>query len=215
MRSMRSDGNTSRPGSPPGQPTSELPGRLVDAATSLFAQRGFENTSVQDVCDAVGVTKGAMYYYFKSKDELLYEIYGRMLRLQMEHLVAVADSDLPLLERVRQIFSEVVVTSIAHMHQAVIFWRSLHQLNPEMQATVRNERRRYHQRFHALLVEGVDSGQIRTDISPDVIIDFFFGSVHHLSMWFKETGPLTSEEVGDQFAELMLSGIVVHPPQRA
>jgi AcrR family transcriptional regulator len=186
----------------------DLPKRLVDVATELFAARGFENTSVQDVCNAAGVTKGALYYYFSSKDELLYEIYGRMLRLQMDHLNEYAEADLPVIERVRLIAADVVVTSIAQMHHTVIFWRSLHQLTPEMQATVRKERRRYHERFRDLLLEGQRAGVFRDDISANVVIDFFFGSVHHLGFWFRRDGPLSSEQVGEQFAELLLSSLV-------
>lgn len=178
-------------------------------ATKLFAVNGFERTSVQDVCDAAQVTKGALYYYFSSKDELLYEIYGRMLRLQMAHLEEFAQADAPVLERIRLIASDVIVTSIADMHHTVIFWRSLHQLTPEMQSTVRHERRRYHERFRELVVEGQKEGVIRTDIDPNVMIDYFYGSVHHLSVWYRKDGPLTPSAVGNQFAELFLSSISV------
>ena len=63
-----------------------VPERLVQVASRLFADRGFEGTSVQEIVEAASVTKGAMYHYFGSKDDLLYEIYGRVLRMQMEQL---------------------------------------------------------------------------------------------------------------------------------
>lgn len=187
----------------------DLRNRLVDVATELFAVKGFEGTSVQDVCDAAQVTKGALYYYFSSKDELLYDIYGRLLRLQMAHLEEFAEVDLPVLERIRLIVVDVIVTSIAQMDQAVIFWRSLHQLRPEMQATVRQERRRYHERFRDVLLEGQKAGLVRSDIDVNVMIDYFYGSAHHLSSWYRKDGALTPAEVGDQFGELFLSSISV------
>ena len=61
------------PGDPP------LPDRLLAVATRMFAEKGFGNTSVQEIVEAAGVTKGAMYHYFGSKDDLLYEIYHRLL----------------------------------------------------------------------------------------------------------------------------------------
>ena len=48
-----------------------VPERLLRHAIILFAQRGFDATSVQDIVDAANVTKGAFYYYFTSKDDLL------------------------------------------------------------------------------------------------------------------------------------------------
>ena len=48
--------------------------RIIAAAVTLFAERGFDATAVQQIVDRAEVTKGALYHYFDSKDELLYEI---------------------------------------------------------------------------------------------------------------------------------------------
>ena len=56
--------------------------QVAQAAVELFAEKGYANTSVQEVVERAGVTKGAMYHYFGSKDDLLYEIYARVLREQ-------------------------------------------------------------------------------------------------------------------------------------
>ena len=57
----RADGKAARPA---------VKERLLNVATRLFARHGFESTSVQDIVDAAGVTKGAMYHYYGSKDDL-------------------------------------------------------------------------------------------------------------------------------------------------
>ncbi len=64
--------------------------RLLNVATRLFARHGFEGTSVQDIVDAAGVTKGAMYHYYGSKDDLLYEVYHQVLTMQTSHLDEIA-----------------------------------------------------------------------------------------------------------------------------
>ncbi len=63
-----------------------VPQRLLAVATRLFAERGYDRTSVQEIVEAAGVTKGALYHYFGSKDDLLHEVYARMLRLQQQRL---------------------------------------------------------------------------------------------------------------------------------
>ncbi|MEV0504412.1 helix-turn-helix domain-containing protein, partial [Streptomyces spectabilis] len=73
-----------------------VPQRLLAAATRLFADRGYDRTSVQEIVEAAGVTKGALYHYFGSKDDLLHEVYARMLRVQQERLDAFADADAPV-----------------------------------------------------------------------------------------------------------------------
>ncbi len=184
-----------------------VPQRLLAAATRLFADQGYEGTSVQEIVEAAGVTKGALYHYFGSKDDLLHEIYGRLLRLQQIRLDAVADAAGPVETRLRDAAADVVVTTIDNLDDAMIFFRSMHQLSPEKQKQVRAERRRYHERFRALVEEGQRLG-VFTDRTPaDLVVDYHFGSVHHLSSWYRPDGPLSPQQVADHLAGLLLRAL--------
>ncbi len=185
-----------------------VPQRLLKVARTLFAEKGFEGTSVQDVVVAAGVTKGAMYHYFSSKDDLLYEIYGRVLRMQMERLEKFVSQEGPVEERLDAAAADVVATTIENLESTTIFFRSLHQLSEEKQKEIRRERRRYHETFRAMVVEGQQSGVFRDDVSADLCVDFFFGSVHHLPMWWKPRGRLSGQEVGRSFADLFIAGLM-------
>jgi AcrR family transcriptional regulator len=184
-----------------------VPRRLLAEATRLFAERGYDRTSVQEIVEAAGVTKGALYHYFGSKDDLLHEVYGRVLRLQTERLDAIAGTGAPVEERLREAAADVVVTSIANLDDTKIFFRSMHQLSPEKQKAVRAERRRYHERFRALVEEGQHTGVFRPEPRPDLVVDYFFGSVHHLGTWYRADGPLGADEVAADFADLLLHSL--------
>jgi AcrR family transcriptional regulator len=181
--------------------------RLLHEATRLFAERGFEGTSVQQIVAAAGVTKGAMYHYFDSKDDLLFEIYARMLRMQMERLTLIADEAGPVAERLHAAAADVVETSAANLDDSKIFFRSMHLLAPETQRTVRAERRRYHVRFRDLVTEGQRMGVFRADVPAEIVVDYFFGSVHHLGSWYRPGGRLSGAQVGRQFADLLLTSL--------
>ena len=184
-----------------------VPERLVEVALRLFADRGFEGTSVQDVVSAAGVTKGAMYHYFASKDDLLAEIYARVLREQMERLEAFVHADGPIQERVFGAAADVVVTTIEHLDSTTVFFRSLHQLSEPKQKEVRRQRRRYHDAFRGMVLEGQQSGTFRDDIAADLVVDYFFGSVHHLPMWWKAGRRFDAASVGETFAALLLGSL--------
>ncbi|GII62298.1 TetR family transcriptional regulator [Sphaerisporangium krabiense] len=182
-------------------------GRLLGAATRLFADRGFESTSVQEIVAAAGVTKGAMYHYFDSKDDLLREIYARVLRLQTERLDRFADAPGPVAGRVYDAAVDVVATTVENLDDSKIFFRSMHQLAPETRKAVRAERRRYHERFRDLVAEGQREGVFRADVPADLVVDFFFGSVHHLGSWYHADGALPGVAVGRHFADLLLASL--------
>ncbi|MFG2829383.1 TetR/AcrR family transcriptional regulator [Streptomyces sp. NPDC048434] len=181
--------------------------RLLATATRLFAEQGYDRTSVQEIVDAAGVTKGALYHYFGSKEDLLHEVYGRVLRLQQERLDQFAGAEEPVEKRLRDAAADVVVTTIANLDDTKIFFRSMHHLSPEKDKQVRAERRRYHEQFRALVEEGQRTGVFAADIPADLVVDYHFGSVHHLGTWYREDGPLSPQQVADHLADLLLRAL--------
>ncbi len=191
-----------------------IPERLTTVATRMFAVRGFEGTTVQELVEATGITKGGFYHYFSSKDDLLREIYSRLLAEQAARLETVAEGPGDAADRLRLVASDVVATTLADIEAVTVVARSMHLLAPDVQATVRADRRRYHDRFCDLILDGQQSGEFRPDVTPDLVADFFFGAVHYLPVWFHADGPLSAEEVGAHFAELLVSS-VRHPTMRS
>jgi AcrR family transcriptional regulator len=181
--------------------------RLLHVATRLFARHGFEGTSVQDIVDAAGVTKGAMYHYYGSKDDLLYEVYHQLLSMQISHLDEIAAGPGSAEQRLRAAAADVVSTSLDNLDDMIVFFRSLHMLPDDKQAKVRAERRRYHDKFKALVEEGVAAGTFRSDISPDIVVHYFLSVVNQLGAWYRPDGPLSPPRVGELFTELLIGGL--------
>jgi AcrR family transcriptional regulator len=188
-----------------------LPERLLAVATRLFAEKGFEATSVQEIVESAGVTKGAMYHYFASKDDLLYEIYHRLLMMQTRRLEQFADGKGSAAERLRDAAVDVIDTSFLHLDELTVFFRSMHLLTKEKRKTVRAERRHYHERFRALVEEGQAAGIFRGDVPADIVVQFFFGTVHQLSTWYHPNGPLATHEVSEHYVSLLLDGLQPRP----
>ena len=186
-----------------------VPERLIAAATELFAAKGFDRVAVQEVVDRAGVTKGAMYHYFGSKDDLLHEIYGSVLRMQTERLEKIASGDGPVAERLHAAASDVIVTSIENFDQAKVYFRSADHLAEDKRLEVRAERRRYHERFRALVEEGQSSGVFREDVPADVAVHHYFGAVHHLGTWYHVDGPLSARDIARHYADLLMGSLRV------
>jgi AcrR family transcriptional regulator len=181
--------------------------RLLRVATRLFARNGFEGTSVQDIVDAAGVTKGAMYHYYGSKDDLLYEVYHQLLTLQTTRLNDIAKGSGSAEERLRAAAIDVVESSLANLDDMIVFFRSLHMLPEDRQTQIRAERRAYHDQFKSLVEEGMAAGTFRTEVPADIVVHYYLSTVNQLGSWFRLDGPLTARQVGEQFTELLIGGL--------
>src|SRR6478735_3847508 len=109
---------------------------VTRAAVRLFAAQGYANTSVQQIVEAAGVTKGAMYHYFESKDALLFAIYERMLSLQKSHLDEITAHGGAIDDVLRAACIDVVETSIECLSEGTVFFRSQRMLTVPRQQEV-------------------------------------------------------------------------------
>ncbi|WP_166866435.1 MULTISPECIES: TetR/AcrR family transcriptional regulator [unclassified Salinibacterium] len=181
--------------------------QVASAAVALFAEKGYANTSVQEVVARAGVTKGAMYHYFRSKDDLLFGIYERMLQLQKDHLDEIVARGLPTDDTLRAACIDVMETSIDFLPEGTVFFRSVHMLAPERQREVTRRRREYNDTFAEIIKRGQAEGIYRTDIPIAVLVANFFSDVHYLSNWYSPSGAETKTQVAEQITDLFLKGI--------
>jgi AcrR family transcriptional regulator len=189
-----------------------IPEKLMRVSVDLFAEYGYAQTSVQQIVDAAGVTKGALYHYFKSKDDLLFDIYDRLLSMQREHLDAIVARGLDAQATIRLVCEDVIITSIEGLADGAVFFRSQHMLSEKRQREVKKRRREYNDAFETILENGRAAGVFRTDIPPAILIANFFSDVHYLAQWYSPGGPLTKQQVASELTDLYLAGLLATRP---
>jgi AcrR family transcriptional regulator len=181
--------------------------RLVLVATRLFAAQGYDATSVQQIVEAAGVTKGALYHHFTCKDDLLYEVYHHVLAEQTRRMEEIADGPGDAAQRLAAVVGDVIASSVANLDELIVFFRSMHLLPDAQQKTVRAERRRYHLRVRRLVEEGQRAGVLTTDVPADLAVHFVYGAIHQIGTWYSDSGPLTADEIAQHFERLVLAGL--------
>jgi len=196
---------------PPRSAEPEVRRRLVAAATRLFAERGYEASSVSDIVAAAGVTKGSLYHYFQAKDDLLVEIYNRVLARLLDRLDRLANGPGTPVDRLRAVAVDLVVSTLERLDESVVFARSMHLLAPATGTAVRARWRRYHERFRSLVEDGQGAGLLRTDVSADLAVRFFLGTVQQVSSWYRPDGAWNATQVGNGFAQLLIDGLLPLP----
>lgn len=177
---------------------------IVASAVDLFYHQGYAHTTLDQVAEAIHVTKPFIYSQFKSKSHLLAEICSRAIRFAHESLSrATAQQGTPT-ERLEAIARDFMLTVLNHQAHAVIYSREEKELTPEDRESINQLRRDFDRRLVALLQEGVDSGEF---VVEDVHLTALCigGIVGWAPVWYRSGGRLTREQASERAAALVLS----------
>jgi AcrR family transcriptional regulator len=184
--------------------------RILNCAVDLFAQQGYDATSVTQVIERAGLTKGGFYHHFASKDALLYEVYGDLITGQLERMDAILARRLPPAETLRALIFDLVESTAASAQRALVFWRELHRLGDENTAAYRAARRRYHDDVRKLIRTGQASGEFARVASADTITFTIFGVINELPLWYRPSGRKRPEQIAGELADFVLAGLEKH-----
>ncbi|HEX8093196.1 TetR/AcrR family transcriptional regulator [Jatrophihabitans sp.] len=181
--------------------------RIVAAAVSLFAERGFDATSVNEVVLRAGVAKGALYHHFASKDDLLYEVYRELVDRQVAGLAEILNRGLAPADTLRELIADLVVTTAARIGEAKVFFRESHRLGDVNQARVRGARRAIHDAVTDLVRSAQASGEFAAVASPEMVTFTVFGVINELPVWYRPDGPKQPAELAAELSSLILAAL--------
>lgn len=181
--------------------------RILAAAVDLFAEHGYDATSVSQVINRAGVAKGGFYHHFASKDDLLYAVYGDLIERQLDGMQRILGQRMPPAQTLRALIMDLVETTAGSVREALVFSRELSQLGNRRIVQMRSQRRRYQNAVIKLVDDAQQRGQFSPVASPETIAFTIFGVVNEMPRWYRPTGRMRPEQIGTEIADLVLAGL--------
>lgn len=178
--------------------------RIVAAAVELFYHQGYTRTTLEQVADAIQVTKPFIYSYFKSKSDLLAEICSRAVWISNDVINRAMTQQGTVTERLQAIARDFMETVLNHQAHAVIYSREEKELAPEDRAEINKMRRVFDHKLVALMEEGVASGEF---VVEDVHLTALaiVGIVGWSQVWYRPGGRLSRAEAARRVSTLVLA----------
>jgi AcrR family transcriptional regulator len=180
--------------------------QILSVAARLFAEQGYRATSLQDVADVFGMTRPAVYYYFPSKEELLYSImssaHDTTDATAERVFAATADPE----ERLSGLIRAEVLDAITRDVDgsiAMVQMEETRELETEHRREIRRRRRAYFDRHRALLDELKTAGKL-SDVDTTVATFGMLSIVSLVSRWYRPDGRLTAEQIADEVTKIAL-----------
>ncbi len=144
-------------------------GRIVDAAWSLFYEKGYEGTTIEEIVERSETSKGSFYHYFDSKDALLSSL-SYLFDAKYEQLMQDMDPEMNSFDKLMYLNHELFLMIENSVPMDLLAQMYSSQLITYGDRHLLNQSRTYYRVLHRIVIEGQNRGQLRTDVSVNEII---------------------------------------------
>jgi len=186
---------------------------ILRTAARLFQQRGYDATSMNDVANALKLSKGGLYHHFQSKDEILFEIMNHAMEITEERVLApvrnIADPE----ERLRALIRlhiEVVLSPADR--EITVMLHENHPLPPGLRKRINARKKEYIHFVESLMAEVQEKArrtrQGGSGVSPRAAAFALLGMINWIYQWYKPEGELQANHLIPQFTSLVFGGIL-------
>jgi TetR/AcrR family fatty acid metabolism transcriptional regulator len=169
--------------------------QILDAAVRVFARQGFHSTRVSDIADEAGVAYGLVYHYFKSKDEVLNELFSERWSLLLAAIEETEGNGASPRERLDTV-AAFIVDSYRHDPELmkVIIVEVTRAAN-SFGRTHLEEIRNAYEAIARIVEEGQAQGAFRDDVDPVFASMYFYGAIEQLlSGWIFDLVPASTDD---------------------
>lgn len=179
---------------------------MFETAAQVFLENGFTGATVQEVADRMGMLKGSLYYYIKSKDELFYRIISDLYE-QMAPSLKLDRAEGDAVERLRTFVRQHLELIVANRAKFAIFYADFRFLSGAQKRRVLGWRAKYEAVFASLVSQAIDAGDIDRSLDVALFSRSWLGLLNSLYLWYREEGGSTPGELADTYVTWMLDGV--------
>ena len=180
--------------------------QIVEQALRLFSQMGYHGTSLQDLADELGITRPAFYYYFRSKDDLLWRLIGKLGDHLLEEARPLVDEPLSPEEKLRRLIAAHARTILGNPDAFKIYFTERHLVGRRRDGQLRRGERQYIKLYEDVIAEAQKQGVFRSG-DPHLLALVVTGIANSALRWFQPNRPLSADEASEFLADMAVHAV--------
>lgn len=193
----------------------EKRGQIMMAAIRLFAQKGFEKTTISDIAAEAEIGKGTVYEYFKNKEEMIHQSFHFFLQQTEIDFQNILLEKIPAVEKLKQIlmaFGNVInAETESFVTMMFNFWGEAMRFQNTKNIIFTEMKKFYHSYrriFADIIIEGMQDGSIRKSINPESVAIIIIGMLDGVMVqWLMDRDLINYEEILNTLISIILRGI--------
>jgi AcrR family transcriptional regulator len=180
--------------------------RLLEAAVTLFAERGFERASMRELASRSGMSLAGLYHHFTSKEQLLYALQVDAFQRLFDSLRDFAGDAAPEV-RLDSLIRNHLEFFTAHITEMKVLSHELETLEGEAGRKIVAMRAEYYRLFRDVVAELL-AAEGRSDLDSRVTTMAIFGMINWIYRWYGSVPGMKAEELAQQMSSIVLHGIL-------
>jgi len=178
---------------------------ILKSASAAFRRFGYHGATVEQIAAALQMNKGNLYYYFRSKEEILFACHEYSHDRLQELMDQTCRGTAPPEAKLRRLIHAAVHVILDELHGTALLV-DLEALTPAHRRAVITRRDKFDHGMRMILEEGIATGAFKTT-NPKLIGFAMLGAVNWIAKWFNPNGPSTSDEIATRFADYLIDGL--------
>ncbi len=179
--------------------------KILENAARLFARKGYEKVSLEEIAAGLKLNKTSLYYYFKSKDEMFFQIQMQAIEQANTALEQVLESEAGPEEKLREAVKNHVRIVTRDYITGTFRQRELGLPN-KLMARVIAARDRFEKNFQKIILEGVEKGVFQRRYWKLAVLSIL-GTLNAIPRWYSPKGEFSAEEIGEALTDFILKGL--------
>ena len=188
-------------------PTDERLEEIYRTAAQIILRKGYDATSVNDIANALGMTKAGLYHYINGKKELLFDIMNFGLDELDEEVVTPAKSIANTSDRLRFIIATNARLVTRGQGAITILVDEITALTPAQNRKITRRKRAYFVSLRNTLNQLKAEGKLQ-DVDTTAATFSLLGMINWLSRWYRQDGSLSEEQAAEQIVKIALNGLM-------
>ncbi|MEW5913627.1 MAG: TetR/AcrR family transcriptional regulator [Thermodesulfobacteriota bacterium] len=182
---------------------------MIKSAAKAFGRKGFHAATIEEIASHLRMTKGSLYYYFSTKEELLFEAHRASLNEVLENINNIIDSsDSPEVKLRKTIIGHLNI--LAQDYEGAFLLQQEYILPENYKSQITELRDEYEKKFRKIIEDGVNDGLFKnTNIKISTYC--MLGAINWFLRWYSSQGPMSSEQIGEAFADFFINGLRRQP----
>ena len=178
---------------------------IMRSLVAIMRERQVSSLTMQDIADRLGMTKGNLYYYFRSKQDILFQCYLKAMKHSLGVLAEIGSMEGSPRARLHALIKRLISVVIEHPYGAVLM-TDLDQLSTSHRRRYVAIRDKVDMAVREIVQDGIKAGEFRFADAKMAGLAIL-GAINSIARWYDPKGPRRPAEIAEMYADLFIGGL--------